>query len=253
MTPAPPEPRPERATAPRPEPAAASRAVGPAGTRRCVLVLLTPVTWSPPGVDPATWRHALAEDVVDLLTTLAEVDVALAAPPGTRAVADAIRWPRMPVHDVPAATPLAALRAAAEAGYHQAVVLPPDAPDLPALILGKLFRPLTSRPVAAAPAEAVPVPDVPVGSGPPETGRRPPAGLVGLGATLPVAGWLAEHDPDLDIDSLATLRAAARTARASGPAAAPGWHRQRGPADLAALDPHLEGWEATRALLSGEA
>jgi len=31
----------------------------------------------------------------------------------------------------------------------------------------------------------------------------------------------------------------------------PGWRRQRGPADLAALDPGLEGWEATRRLLLG--
>jgi hypothetical protein len=205
---------------------------GPAGTRRCAVVLLTPVAWAPPGVDPAAWRHALAEDVVDLLTTLAEVDVALAAPPGTRALADAISWPRMPVYDLPTPTPLAALAAAADDGYHQAVVLPADAPDLPALVLGKLFRPLTSRPVAAAPVE------------------NGGSGLVGLAASLPVAGWLAGHDPDLDVDSLATLRAAARAAGASGPAAAPGWHRQRGPSDLAALDPDLEGWEATRALLS---
>lgn len=220
---------------------------GPGGTRRCAVVLLTPAnraTWAPPGVDPAAWRHALAEDVVDLLTTLAEVDVALAAPPGTRALADAISWPRMPVYDLPTATPLAALDAAAKDGYHQAVVLPADAPDLPALILGKLFRPLTSRPVAAAPV------DPPAGTGPVDAGGRPGTGLVGLAARLPVAGWLVGHDPDLDADSLATLRAAARAAGASGPAAAPGWHRQRGPSDLAALDPDLEGWEATRALLS---
>jgi hypothetical protein len=33
---------------------------------------------------------------------------------------------------------------------------------------------------------------------------------------------------------------------------APGsaWHRLRGPDDLARLDPRLEGWEATRALLT---
>jgi hypothetical protein len=210
--------------------------VAPAETRRCVVVLLTPVSWAPPGVELDAWRYALAEDVVDLLTALAEVDVVLAAPPGTRPLAEAIRWPRMPVYDLTAATPLAALRAATGAGYHQAVVLPADAPDLPTLVLGKLFRPLTTRPVAAAPAD--PTPDDAV------------SGLVGLAASLPVAGWLADHDPDLDVDSLATLRAAARAAGASGPAAAPGWGRQRGPADLAALDPDLEGWESTRALLS---
>jgi hypothetical protein len=31
----------------------------------------------------------------------------------------------------------------------------------------------------------------------------------------------------------------------------PSWRRLRSRADLAALDPDLEGWEATRALLTG--
>jgi hypothetical protein len=31
----------------------------------------------------------------------------------------------------------------------------------------------------------------------------------------------------------------------------PEWRRLRGPADLATLDPALEGWDATRALLGG--
>jgi hypothetical protein len=33
-------------------------------------------------------------------------------------------------------------------------------------------------------------------------------------------------------------------------ATAPGWHRLRTPADLTRLDPGLEGWDNTRALLS---
>jgi hypothetical protein len=222
-------------------------------TRRCAIVLLTPVRWTPPGVDTGRWRHALAEDVVDLLTALADVDVAIAAAPAARPLAEAIRWPRMPVYDVPEPTPVAALAAAA-ADYDQAVVLPPDVPDLPALILGKLFRPLTSRPVAAAPVDDPPVADPAGPVDPPDpagpAGLVGQAGLVGLGARLPVAGWLADHDPGLDTATLAGLRAAARAAGASGPAAAPGWHRLRAPADLAALDPGLEGWEATRALLT---
>jgi len=32
---------------------------------------------------------------------------------------------------------------------------------------------------------------------------------------------------------------------------APEWRRLRGPAELASLDPALEGWENTRALLGG--
>jgi hypothetical protein len=48
--------------------------------------------------------------------------------------------------------------------------------------------------------------------------------------------------------------AAERLSRAGAGAAAPavvsGWHRLRTPADVASLDPGLEGWETTRALLS---
>ena len=34
-------------------------------------------------------------------------------------------------------------------------------------------------------------------------------------------------------------------------AVTPAWHRLRGPADLARLDPALDGWDTTRALLGG--
>jgi hypothetical protein len=34
-------------------------------------------------------------------------------------------------------------------------------------------------------------------------------------------------------------------------AAAPAWHRIRTPLDLQRLDPALDGWDATRALLAG--
>jgi hypothetical protein len=53
----------------------------------------------------------------------------------------------------------------------------------------------------------------------------------------------------LDDLSLAQVR---RGAPSAGQVArATEWHRLRQPADLAYLDPRLEGWEATRALLSG--
>ena len=41
--------------------------------------------------------------------------------------------------------------------------------------------------------------------------------------------------------------------RAPGPrmvATGPGWHRLRKPQDVARLDPGLEGWDNTRALLT---
>lgn len=203
---------------------------------RCLVVLLRPVAWAPPGVGVDAWRRALAEDVVDLAAGLEQVDVALAAAPADLPLAEEIRWPTMTVYELPRARPVEALSAAERAGYGQAAVLAPDAPDLPGLLVGKLFRPLTSRRVAAAPTL-------------PER-----TGLVGLAVRLPVPGWLARADPDLDGTDQGALRAAGRTVPGADPhgdvAACPGWHRLRTAADLARLDEHLEGWENTRALLS---
>jgi hypothetical protein len=110
-------------------------------------------------------------------------------------------------------------------------VLAADAPDLPGLLVGKLLRPLTTRTLAVAPASAV---------------EAVSAGLLGVAARLPAPDWL----PDLDLDegSVAALRKAAPSLPQV--AAAPGWRRVRGPADLATLDPAVEGWDATRTLLS---
>ncbi|MFY1675341.1 hypothetical protein ACN27G_36320 [Plantactinospora sp. WMMB334] len=204
-------------------------------TRRVIVVMLGAVAWAPPGADPARWRSALAEDVVDLVATLAEVEPAIAAAGADRPLADAIAWPGMPVYDLPAArageAPAnrvgAALDAAARDGYDQAALLVADAPDLPGLILGKLFRPLTSRGVAVAPA------------------TNPGPGLLGLAARLPAPDWLPELDMDT-ADAALIRRAAPRPAEV---AVTPGWRRLRTPADLATLDPALEGWDATRVLL----
>jgi hypothetical protein len=202
--------------------------------RRAVIALLVPVPWHPPGVDPLAWRTALAEDLVDLLATLSEVEPAIATTAADRALAAAVAWPTMPVYEVPAATLTAAFLAAASDGYDQAAVLAADAPDLPGLLVGKLLRPLTTRTVAAAPATA---------SGA-DSDARP--GLLGVAARLPAPGWL----PDLDLDqgSVAELRKAAPSRPEV--VSAPGWRRMRGPADLATLDPAVEGWDATRTLLS---
>ncbi|SCL19125.1 hypothetical protein GA0070616_1670 [Micromonospora nigra] len=211
--------------------------------RRVVVALLAPVTWTPPGIDPVAWRTALAEDVVDLLATLNEVDTAVAVTPADRWLAEAVIWPGTIVHEVPEPTPnavLAALSTAAgqaptagggppDDGHPQAAVIAGDAPDVPGLIVGKLLRPLTTRPVALAPAE----------------GAAP--GLLGVAARLPVPGWL----PALDLDTAVPAAVRSAAPRPGELAVTPGWHRLRGPADLARLDPGLGGWENTRALLSG--
>jgi hypothetical protein len=195
--------------------------------RRVIIALLVPARWAPPGVDRGRWRAALAEDVVDGIAGLREVQPAIAAGPDDRALAEAVAWPGMPIYRLPVVSANAALAAAAADGYLQAAVVASDAPDVPGLVLGKLLRPLTSRPVAVAPA----------GGGP---------GLLGMAARLPSPAWLPPVD--LDTARVAPIRSAAP--RPGDVAVATGWRRLRGPADLATLDPVLEGWDATRALLS---
>ncbi len=202
-------------------------------SRRVVVALLGPVTWTPPGIEPARWRTALAEDVVDLLATLNEVETAVAVTAPDRWLADAVVWPGTPVYEVPEPTPNAVFAALAAAGpaavYDQVAVVAADAPDVPGLTLGKLLRPLTTRPVAVAPAE---------GSG---------TGLLGVAARLPVPAWL----PALDLDTTGPAEVRRAAPSPGDVAVTAGWRRMRGPADLAALDLAVEGWEATRALLSG--
>ncbi|MCW2640363.1 MAG: hypothetical protein JWP76_2669 [Dactylosporangium sp.] len=193
---------------------------------RVVIALLTEVNWAPPGVNGEHWRRALAEDVVDLLSTLAAAEPAIAVTSADRDLAAAVAWPGMPVFELSEATPVNALRAAADGGYEMGAVLPADAPDLPGMLIGKLLQPLTSRMVAVAPAHG--------------------GGLLGVASRLPLPDWLPEVD--LDTGQPEELREAAP--RKALVAVTPGWHRQRGPEDLARLDPALEGWETTRALLS---
>jgi hypothetical protein len=73
----------------------------------------------------------------------------------------------------------------------------------------------------------------------------PDGGLLGVAARLPAPAWLP--DVDLDTGTTADLR---RDAPGPGDvASAPAWRRLRGPADVATLDPAVEGWDTTRVLL----
>ena len=171
---------------------------------------------------------AMLEDVVDLVDAMREVDAALAVPAGAADGVRAVTWPAMPVLDVAAQPDVCAvLDGVAGLGADEGAVVCPDAPDLPALLLGKLHSALTSAQVAVCPAD---------------DGR-----LVALAATLPPPDWLRETRVALDTaDAVRRLRAAAppRTLHVG-----PGWHRVRGYDDASRLDEGLEGWEATRALL----
>jgi hypothetical protein len=194
--------------------------------QQVVIALLAPVGWAPPGIDHARWQRVLAEDVADLLSTLA-AEAAIAAAKPELALAEAVAWPGMAVFELEIPTAHAALMAAAAAGYETGAVLAADAPDLPGMLIGKLLQPLTSRVAAVAPASG--------------------GGLLGLASRLPVPDWL----PDVDFGTGDPEDVRAAAPRPSMVAVTPGWHRMRGAADLARLDPALEGWETTRTLLGG--
>jgi hypothetical protein len=185
----------------------------------------------PPGIDAVAFAQALAEDVADLISDLPGLDPAVAFSPDRRADAAALSWPATLLVEVPPeAGALVVLAALAERGYGQGAVVAPDAPDLPALMVAKPFSGLATASVAAAPADG--------------------GGLVVLASRLPVPGWLAASGVDLDTAAaVQELRAAAPGRRDLVVTQA--WRRLRHPADIAALDPGLEGWESTRALLSG--
>jgi hypothetical protein len=178
--------------------------------------------------DDAPLTLAMLEDVVDLLEAMREVDAALAVRAGAPDAVREVTWPAMPVLDLPASPEVCAvLDAVGRLGADEAAVICPDAPDLPALLLGKLHSALTSAQVAVCPAD---------------DGR-----LVALAAALPPPDWLRESRVDLETPDVVRRLRVAAPPRALH--VGPGWHRVRGYDDAARLDEGLEGWEATRALL----
>lgn len=189
---------------------------------------------APPGLDPGAFARALVEDTADLLAALDHCECAVVAcPPAYAGELRPLLWPGTPLLTVEAGetevTTLAALAALHSLGADQAVVVAGDAPDLPGLLVGKLFSALTAADVSICPAAD---------------------GLVALGARLPVAAWVRAAGVGLDsAGALGRLTVAAP--HPSALVVTSGWHRLRTPADIGALDYGLEGWEVTRALLAG--
>jgi hypothetical protein len=99
-------------------------------------------------------------------------------------------------------------------------------------VLAKLFKVLHRTDLAIAPEQAG-------------------GGCAAIGVSLPLADWIPDDALDLDHNPLERLTTAAP--RRSSYALGPTWHRLRTPADLRRLDPGLEGWEETRALLADRA
>jgi hypothetical protein len=197
--------------------------------RRIAVALVQPLAWSPPGIDPGAWRRALAEDTLDVLALMNEVDAGIAVVVADEPLLADLGWPGINRYVLPDLLIPTSFRAIAAEGYEQAALVAADAPDLPGLLIAKLLRPLTSHPLAAA-------------------GALGADALLGIAANLPAPVWL----PAVGLDD-ATPQSLRRPApQASDVAAANGWHRLRGPGDLARLDLRLEGWEATRALLTAD-
>jgi glycosyltransferase A (GT-A) superfamily protein (DUF2064 family) len=178
---------------------------------------------------PADLAAAMLSDVVDLVTSTPQVAPAVVATAARLEAARTASWPGTPLVEVADNASLGALLAAVPAdGMVAVAVIAADAPDLPGLLLGKLFRAVSGRVrVACCPAE--------------------PSGLVAVAARLPLPDWLLECEVRLDdLDALTALHAAAPPRELS---IAPGWHRVRSIADAHRLDPGLEGWDATRLAL----
>ncbi len=97
-------------------------------------------------------------------------------------------------------------------------------------MIAKPFSALSSATVAVTPADG--------------------GGAVVLAGRLPVPGWLVAAGAGFDDRDLAE-RLQEAAPRRRDVRITPAWHRLRTPADVVRLDPGLEGWEATRALLEG--
>jgi hypothetical protein len=174
------------------------------------------------------------EDAYEAVGALAGVDVCVAVPldagPRWRELVGALLWPETPLLDVHGPVELLADDAPVAGAAGDAVVLvAADAPDLPDLVIAGVFSALDTVAVAAAPALR--------------------GGLVAVGWRRPAPGWLRNAGAELDRpDAVEHLRAASPD---GGLEITRPWRRLREATDVASLDPGLEGWDATRALLGG--
>jgi hypothetical protein len=198
---------------------------------RLVVVLAVPVAEPTPvpGVSSERLAAALLADAVDAAESLAAAGVAVLCPPQhaeaitAEAAFDTTVWASSDP------TVLEAASRAAAAGARQAVVLASDAPHLPGLLVGKVFRGLGRSDVAISP--------------------DPRGFACAIGLRLPVAEWIGAIDPDTPGVADRVLAAAPRRSLVR---LTPGWRRLRSATDLAALDVAVEGADLTRALLADD-
>jgi hypothetical protein len=200
-----------------------------AASRRRAAVVLARYEASiaaPEGIDRASFAEACLLDCYEVVADLIGVKSGVAGPPS---VADML-WPGA-LH-LPADITMSALADRLSEVADELVVLPADLPDLPGLVLAKLFKVLHRTDIAIAP-------------------ERSGIGCAAIGVSLPLAAWIPDDAFDLDHNPYPRLSDIAP--RRSRCVLTPAWHRLRTPADVSRLDPGLEGWEETRALLAGRA
>jgi hypothetical protein len=177
---------------------------------------------APPGIDPAALERAALADSYEVAAELVGVASGIAGGAAVRS----LLWPGgLHLPD----GPVAELAHRLTPSTDELVLVPADVPDLPGLVLAKVFKVLHRTDVVVAPERAGP-------------------GCVALGVRLPLAPWLEAEVLDLDDDQFDRLLARAPSRAACQ--RAPDWHRLRTPTALRRLDPRLEGWEETRALLA---
>lgn len=200
----------------------------PVEVRRLALVVAShsAAAATPPGIHAPAFAECCLADSHEVLADLVGVSSGIVGDKGTL---DDLLGP-----GAVGLSKMSGSRAIARAVADRAselVLMPGDVPDLPGLVVAKVFKALQRAEVCVAP-------------------ERGGDGCAAFGVRLPWPDWLND-DLDLDVNPLARLRALApERARV---AVGPDWHRMRTRVSSARLDPGLEGWEMTRALLSGAA
>jgi hypothetical protein len=180
---------------------------------------------APEGIDQAAFAAACLLDSYEIVADLIGVTSGIAGPTSV----EELLWPGA-LH-LPADTTVPMMARQLSEVADELVVIPADLPDLPGLVLAKLFKVLHRTDIAIAP-------------------EQDGEGCAAIGLSLPLADWIPDDAFDLDHNPYERLSAIAP--RRSRCTLAPSWHRLRTPADLRRLDPGLEGWEETRALLGGD-